>query len=113
MPLRSLPNSRSLRQPPYLPTAKSSPSCLLLIDVAEVRPQPLGQTDPTEESDCRVRSCARRKHRPTWLCPWPYSESEGAAKRAHRVGVRAIWSPGEHGAAPDRKAPVKQVRHVN
>ena len=51
-------------------------------------------TGPTEESDCRVRSCARRKHRPTWLCPWPYSESEGAAKRAHRVGVRAIWSSG-------------------
>ena len=51
-------------------------------------------TGPTEESDCRVRSSARRKHRPTWLCPWPYSAWEGAAKRAHRVGVRAIWSSG-------------------
>ena len=90
-----------------------SPSCLLRIDVAEVRPQPLGQLAQPRSLIAEFDHVQDES-----IDPRGFVHGRTVNRRAQlrELAVRACVQSGhsgEHGAAPDRKVPVKQVRHVN
>ena len=91
-----------------------SPSCLLRIDVAQVRPQPLGQLTQSR------RLIAELDHvQDESIDPRGFVHGRTVHGRA-QLRELTVWAcvqsgrPGDHGAAPDRKVrALKQVRQLN
>jgi len=87
-----------------------SPSCLLRIDGAEVRPQPLGQLAQPRSLIAEFDHVQDES-----IDPRGFVHGRTVNRRA-QLRELTLWAcvrsghPGDHGAAPDRKVPVKQVR---